>query len=204
MRDEFLRPVQQLLAKRVGYRCSLCGAPTAGPAAEVGRSTNVGEAAHITAASPGGPRFDPSLSAEERRSPENGIWLCCTCGRKIDVDTRLYTVDVLRNRKTQAEEEAQSTLGVASPFLRIRAPLKLQGTHEPRFTEVESYYHSRGYATYLIPVEFMGAKLCEGYELGLDPVSGGEVRVVVQGPPWEEHVLIVLLAPGKDKTNVPN
>ena len=92
--DAFVEPTKRLLASRVGHRCSLpdCRAQTVGPSAEQAKSVNVGVAAHITAASPGGPRFDVSLSAEARSSEGNGIWLCQTCAALIDRDVDRFIV----------------------------------------------------------------------------------------------------------------
>ena len=60
MRDDFKNSIKDKLAKRVGYRCSNsdCRKPTSGPQTEPSGVVNVGVAAHITAASSGGPRFD--------------------------------------------------------------------------------------------------------------------------------------------------
>jgi hypothetical protein len=52
---------------------------------------DVGVAAHITAASPGGPRFDPNLSDKERASATNGIWLCQNCAKLIDNDVAQFS-----------------------------------------------------------------------------------------------------------------
>jgi hypothetical protein len=78
MRDDFSLDIKDLLAKRVGMRCSNpnCRRVTSGPQEDPRKSINIGVAAHITAAAPKGPRFDKNLTAEERRSPDNGIWLC--------------------------------------------------------------------------------------------------------------------------------
>jgi len=75
MRDEFSEEVKRIAAARVGYRCSnpRCRKLTSGPKADSGRALSIGVAAHITAASPGGPRYDESLSAEQRSSIENAI-----------------------------------------------------------------------------------------------------------------------------------
>jgi len=83
MRDEFPSAMKELLAKRVAYRCSNpdCRQVTAGPQEDTSKVVNLGVAAHITAASPDGPRYDPSLTPEERRSANNAIWLCQTCGK---------------------------------------------------------------------------------------------------------------------------
>jgi len=75
-RDDFTKPVQEALARRVGFRCSnpRCRAATVGPAPSEDRFSNNGVAAHITAASVGGPRYDATISREARRSIANGIW----------------------------------------------------------------------------------------------------------------------------------
>ncbi len=108
MRDDFNVKTKQLLAERVGYRCSNphCLQLTSGPHNDIQKSVNVGVAAHITAASPGGPRYDPSLSSEERRSAKNGIWLCQKCAKLIDNDSQRYTFAVLDTWKQRAEELA--------------------------------------------------------------------------------------------------
>lgn len=73
--------------------------------------TNVGVAAHITAASVGGPRFDSALTPEERQSIGNGIWLCQTHAKEIDDDEVGYPADLLRAWKKNAEEDARALIG---------------------------------------------------------------------------------------------
>ncbi|MBV7393253.1 hypothetical protein [Mameliella sediminis] len=46
------------------------------------------------------------MTPEERSAPENGIWLCQTCSRLIDVDVPSYRADLLREWKTLAEMRA--------------------------------------------------------------------------------------------------
>jgi hypothetical protein len=77
MRDDFLKKTLELLAKRVGYKCSnpSCRKLTSGPHTLDAKAVTVGVASRITAASPGGPRYDASLTAQRRRSIHNGIWL---------------------------------------------------------------------------------------------------------------------------------
>lgn len=106
-RDDFRSPVIRTIAQRAGYRCSNqnCLRPTVGPdGAE--ESASIGVAAHITAAAEGGPRYDLTLSPEERAAAENGIWLCQTCSRLVDVDVASHSVDQLREWKTLAEMRA--------------------------------------------------------------------------------------------------
>jgi hypothetical protein len=70
MADDFSTPVKKALADRVGHLCSNleCRALTTGPQDDPGKAVNLGVAAHITAASIGGPRYDPDLVPEERSS----------------------------------------------------------------------------------------------------------------------------------------
>lgn len=106
-RDDFRATVIRTIAQRAGYRCSnqTCLRPTIGPDG-ADESASIGVAAHITAAAEGGPRYDPTLTTEERASAENGIWLCQTCSRLVDVDVTSHSVDQLREWKTLAEMRA--------------------------------------------------------------------------------------------------
>lgn len=73
-------------------------------------TVSIGEAAHICAASPGGKRYDNSMSPEQRSSYENGIWLCRNCAAMIDRDEDYYTVDMLHMWKQLAELEASKNI----------------------------------------------------------------------------------------------
>lgn len=90
---------------------------TEGPALDVDKSVSIGKAAHITAASPGGPRYDPSLTVEERADISNGIWLCSNHADLIDKDEKRFPVDVLRKWKQDAEQLAFA--GIAASESRI-------------------------------------------------------------------------------------
>lgn len=107
MRDDFTQAITQRLAKRVGFRCSNpdCRKPTSGPGAD-GGTVSLGVAAHITAASKGGPRFNEHLTNEGRRAAENGIWLCQQCSRLVDADDSAYEVTDLIEWKSFAEAAA--------------------------------------------------------------------------------------------------
>lgn len=112
MRDDFAAPVVNTLSKRVATRCSNpgCRLPTSGPRTEPTKAINIGVAAHITAASPGGPRYDSTMTSEQRCSIENGIWLCQTCSILIDSDVIRYTIDFLQVWKYTAEELAREAI----------------------------------------------------------------------------------------------
>jgi len=112
-RDNFLEPVKRLLRERVAQVCSNpdCNVVTQGPAAKAEKSVNLGVAAHITAASANGPRYDADLTPAQRRSYDNGIWLCQNCGKKVDADDSAHSVALLRDWKAQAELRAKNKLG---------------------------------------------------------------------------------------------
>lgn len=111
-RDNFTKLTIDTLAKRVAYLCSNpdCRKVTVGPSSKSTSTINTGVAAHITAAAPGGKRYDPNLTKEERKGIDNGIWLCQTCAKLIDSDEQQYTIDLLRNWKIEAENSAMRNI----------------------------------------------------------------------------------------------
>ena len=126
MRDDFKSSTKRILAERVGFFCSNpdCRKPTVGPArGDCEKSVNTGIAAHITAASPGGPRYDPALSSDERCDISNGIWLCSNCARLVDSDIEHYTVKLLRRWKPEAEKKAFEALAAGEAELPPTDPL---------------------------------------------------------------------------------
>lgn len=118
-RDDFSTTTKRTLAGRAGYACSNpdCRRPTVGAAVgNDSKAVNVGIAAHIKAAALGGPRYDPTQSAEERQHASNGIWLCSAHAKQIDDDPVHFTVDKLKTWKKQAEETS------ALAILTLQAP----------------------------------------------------------------------------------
>ncbi len=116
-RDEFRVDVRRVLASRVNNRCSNpdCRASTSGPTQDPARALNIGVAAHITAAASGGPRFDLTLTPEQRSSAENGIWLCQNCAKLIDNDVQTFTKIILHEWKAKAEAHALDLVGKTVP-----------------------------------------------------------------------------------------
>ena len=108
MRDDFSKQTITKIAKGVGYRCSNpdCGKPTVGANAAQDGIITIGVAAHICAASMGGPRYNPAQTTQARRGRDNGIWLCQNCGRLVDADPASYPVEKLKEWKRSAQEKA--------------------------------------------------------------------------------------------------
>lgn len=115
-RDNFTAKTIEILAQRVNYHCSNpdCRKGTSGPRSD-GKALRTGVASHICAAAPGGPRYDSNMTSDERKSPENGIWLCQTCSKLIDSDINIYTVEILKKWKKDTENWASKSL-ITSPF----------------------------------------------------------------------------------------
>jgi hypothetical protein len=134
VRDNFSAKTIRLLQTRVGHCCSNpdCRRPTIGPALEEDRTVNIGIAAHITAASEGGPRYDGTLTAEVRKSVSNGIWLCQVCAKLIDSDTARYTSDTLRDWKRQAVARAFKAVATSGPETLTATLSKFEADDEDR------------------------------------------------------------------------
>ena len=111
-RDDFTKDTKDRMAKRVGYRCSNphCRKLTCGAAEVPDGFVNIGVAAHIRAAAPDGKRYDQAMSASQRKSILNGIWLCQSCSKLIDSDENRYTVELLYEWKYGAETESITQL----------------------------------------------------------------------------------------------
>ena len=113
-RDEFSYKVKEALGKRVGLHCSICFTPTSGPHEDPSKVTNIGVAAHISAAAPGGPRYNGLLTSTERKSIQNAIWLCQNCAKLIDNDPTRFGEAELLKRKRDAELKAKHAVGQQS------------------------------------------------------------------------------------------
>lgn len=112
-RDNFSVQTKRVLAGRVAYRCSFpnCAIITIGPdSTHADKVLILGEAAHIHAAAGGGPRYNRRMSPENRRSAENGIWMCRGHARLIDADHLNYTAETLLQWKNAMEKEAHRAM----------------------------------------------------------------------------------------------
>ncbi|ENM7918015.1 TPA: hypothetical protein ACMDXF_000935 [Vibrio parahaemolyticus] len=112
-RHDFLDSTKRMLRENVAYLCSKpdCRVLTVASKIDGCSLSNVGVAAHICAAAPGGPRYKLEQTEAERKHYDNGIWLCTTCSRLIDVDDDSYSEDLLRNWKSQTLAYVRDNIG---------------------------------------------------------------------------------------------
>lgn len=112
-RHDFLKSTITTLRENVAGLCSNpdCRVLTVASVSDKDKTLNLGVAAHICAAAPGGPRYNPDQTKDERRAYENGIWLCSTCSRLIDDDPASYPVALLNCWKKQTIEYVRSNVG---------------------------------------------------------------------------------------------
>jgi hypothetical protein len=107
-RDDFSPETKAILGKRASYICSNPDCRTLTIAASMVDDEKFiydGVVAHITAAAEGGPRYDNSLTSEQRQEPSNGIFLCGTCSIMIDKNKGIdYRTPFLMLWKEQHEK----------------------------------------------------------------------------------------------------
>jgi hypothetical protein len=145
-RESFPARVRDYVAREVHYTCSHpdCGAPTIGPSGESGKLTDIGVAAHITAASPLGPRYDASLTTEQRRSATNAIWMCQTHAKAIDDDTSTHSPETLREWKRVAVRRAEQALRLGNTDPDGRRRLAIEAEQGIARRGVRAAIESRG------------------------------------------------------------
>lgn len=108
-----------LLAFRSGDRCAFPDCPRQltvdAPSGE--GPTLLGEAAHIAGEQEMAARYDPTMTDEQRNHYNNLIYLCRDHHTQIDKQHTHFTVDALRQLKTQ--HEAKVRVGVNAAFEKI-------------------------------------------------------------------------------------
>ncbi|MFX3643322.1 MAG: hypothetical protein ACE3L7_32520 [Candidatus Pristimantibacillus sp.] len=104
-RKEPKRNVLRTLALRSGNECAYPDCP-----AEIVDSENdyVGELAHIEAAEPKGPRFNPEQTDEERRGIDNLMFMCHPHHTKIDNNIEKFPVERLKEFKYNHEKNQKT------------------------------------------------------------------------------------------------
>lgn len=119
-RQNFSYLTRWQLAMSVNFRCARpgCGLVTHFYDPAKGETINIqGQAAHIHAASPNGPRHEPGLTAEQIKSFSNGVWLCANCATLIDRLPVEHPSELLQLWHADAVERIRRTgLGAAAPL----------------------------------------------------------------------------------------
>jgi len=98
--------VEKNLALRSGNACAYpsCGKElTLDPAHPDDDSKVIGKAAHIAAASPGGPRYDPTMTDQQRSSIDNLLFLCGDHHDAVDSQLSHHTTEFLQDAKRTHE-----------------------------------------------------------------------------------------------------
>lgn len=141
-RDDFSRTTAQALMTRVAGYCSRpeCRRMTIIPNPEYPAYFSItGRAAHITAAAENGPRYDSALTSIERRSADNGIWLCADCADMIDKNKGAgFSCELIKSWKARAEQEVSN-----ASLLRATAarPAWLDKLRTPHYVNVPRVLH---------------------------------------------------------------
>jgi hypothetical protein len=174
MGEDFNERSKRTLADRAGHLCSICNQPTT-CSDEDGKPFRIADAAHIVGASSEGPRGDEAIP-HEKASPENGIWLCAKCHRKIDGDPKRYTSDELRHFKEEAEERARRLVHGESICQVMNSTQRTIGTFFrrnslPRLPELR----------------------CNEYLLGVQAIP---LRLIIEPPNWEWSDMVNARTPG--------
>lgn len=181
MRDDFSEEVKRNVAARVGNICSNpdCHALTSGPQEDPTKSLNVGVAAHITSAAPGGPRYNAAITGDERRSAGNSIWLCQNCAKLVDNDVSRFTEKLLQAWKTVNEDQALAAIGkskaTASESEAQRKAREILNWKGQRVTLVQI---NTGRAVHVLGLR--------GSSLAVEVLDGSEFYVKVIGDGWSQ------------------
>jgi hypothetical protein len=91
---------------------------TSAPTSDGAKDVNIGVAAHICAAAPGpgARRYRADMTPEQRKSHENGIWLCQDCAKAIDSDDPVFSEEVLHGWKCRHAEDMWRSIIHKVPF----------------------------------------------------------------------------------------
>jgi hypothetical protein len=107
----------KMLWGRSGNRCAICRHELVADATHADDPAVLGEAAHIVAREPDGPRGTSSLSDEQRDRYENLILLCPNDHTLIDSQVATWPIDRLAEQKQAHEEWVRNSLTGYDPTL---------------------------------------------------------------------------------------
>lgn len=193
-RDDFNQATRLQIAKRAGWLCSFptCRTPTVGATSDGQGVIDIGTAAHICAAAPGGPRYDEKQTPEDRSSAKNGIWMCRDHGKAIDSTDSEFTVEQLLEWKKQAEDESRRRV------LRNEAACGLLVTTEAQLAERIRAAAEADLKVFRKTAKWPSTSVALTLEVdGFDePLTTGALACAVQSL----DDLILVAAPGMGKT----
>jgi hypothetical protein len=135
-RDNFTEATRKRLERQARGHCSnpACRRLTSAAASDGQSEIRIGEAAHICAAAPGGRRYKEIMASNERRSADNGIWLCEVCARAIDSKDPTFTEELLHEWKRKTDEDSWKSIIDNVPY----GP----GMHVPTLDELGRRLHA--------------------------------------------------------------
>lgn len=117
-----------ILFGKSGNRCAFAGCQRllTVEGNDLDRIVVLGEAAHIVAESPKGPRGDSPLSVDERNDYHNLVLLCSQHHQLIDAQPQTYTIERLQGMKAQHEQWVKESLGSGNEESELRVAPRVQ------------------------------------------------------------------------------
>lgn len=116
MKSPKLSTIKSLFA-RSRNTCAFPGCSS--PIAET-NDVVTGEVCHIKANKPGGPRYDPKQTDDDRHSDSNLILLCSRHHTLVDADSAKYTVDALIKMKLEHQESGTPPIPIGIDKIAIQ------------------------------------------------------------------------------------
>lgn len=182
-RDDFTPNDKRIMAERVSWKCSFpgCGINTVGPNSDdQTKKINNGIAAHIHAAAPGGPRYNPQMSSDERKHISNGIWMCRAHGNLIDADYTEYSASTLRDWKSQAEKRASDSLKWPTQEAISKDATLIQLGNKIIYFAHWNAVHSQEWSFKLVAPFIGNSNLIKNYALEFSSLPEAEQYVVIE------------------------
>ncbi len=171
------------MAERVGWKCSFpgCNINTVGPDSDdPTKRINNGIAAHIYAAAPNGPRYNPEMTKDERRHITNGIWMCRHHGSLIDADYTEYSAATLMKWKEQAERKTADSLKYPSLEEDLKESSLIQVGSNNIFHARWQSIHQHKWTFEIIKTEIGNIDTLNEYVLSFSTFSQSEQYVVLE------------------------
>jgi hypothetical protein len=94
---------RKVLWGRSGNRCAICKRALVVEATKFDDESVVGDECHTISSSDKGPRHDPAYPQEKQDAYENLLLLCRVHHKMVDDQEQTYTIDILRQMKTNHE-----------------------------------------------------------------------------------------------------